>query len=101
MGKSMQQTIQQKNEIIQDLENQINHLKSSNTDLLAMSQSINIDHSQSAQRGGEDPVLRLKRKRDSDKKSFQKRVKEFELILRYLEEKIKVATGEPETPREP
>ena len=46
-------------------------------------------------------MLRLKRKRESDKKSFQKRVKEFELILRYLEEKIKVATGEPETPQEP
>ena len=102
-GKSMAQTIQQKNEIIRDLESQIGHLKSSNTDLLAMSQSINVDLNalNSSQKAGEDPVLRLKRKRESDKKSFQKRVKEFELILRYLEEKIKVATGEPETPREP
>ena len=44
-GKNMSQTIQQKDEIIRDLENQIGHLKSSNTDLLAMSQSINFDRS--------------------------------------------------------
>jgi uncharacterized protein YozE (UPF0346 family) len=43
---------------------------------------------------------KLQRKKDSDKKSFQKRVKEFELILRYLEEKIKLATGDSDVPKE-
>jgi DNA repair exonuclease SbcCD ATPase subunit len=40
----------------------------------------------------ESTVDKLKRKKETDKRSFQKRVKEFELILRYLEEKINEAT---------
>jgi DNA repair exonuclease SbcCD ATPase subunit len=40
----------------------------------------------------EKEIERLSRKKESDKKSFQKRVKEFELILRYLEEKIMSCT---------
>jgi hypothetical protein len=39
-------------------------------------------------------VDKLRRKKEDDKKSFQKRVKEFELILRYLEERVKMACGE-------
>jgi chromosome segregation ATPase len=40
----------------------------------------------------ESTVDKLQRKKETDKRSFQKRVKEFELILRYLEEKINEAT---------
>lgn len=40
----------------------------------------------------ESTVEKLSRKKETDKRSFQKRVKEFELILRFLEEKINETT---------
>ena len=46
----------------------------------------------------EKEIERLIRKKESDKKSFQKRVKEFELILRYLEEKIMSRTESSHRP---
>ncbi|CAG9324593.1 unnamed protein product [Blepharisma stoltei] len=40
---------------------------------------------------------KIKKKKETDKISFQKRVKEFELILRYLEERINKVTSHEES----
>lgn len=89
----MDHLMNQKDETIRDLEIKLEDLQRSKNNLLQMSQSC-VDTSRYGFDDLERKITKLERKKLSDKKSFQKRVKEFELILRYLEEKIKIATGE-------
>lgn len=46
-----------------------------------------------------DTIESLRKKKESDKRNFQKRVKEFELVLRYIEDKINALINRNYDPR--
>jgi len=104
--RHLEHMIEQKNTVISDLEHQLQTIRLELTksfrsasgslrnfmggeeireDEYGSDYTRTIEHLEST-------VEKLQRKKDTDKRSFQKRVKEFELILRYLEEKINEAT---------
>lgn len=59
-------------------------------------ESVMNESSQIAQ---PDSIENLRKKKESDKRNFQKRVKEFELILRYIEDKINSLINRNADPR--
>ena len=71
----LEKLISQKNEMIADLEKEVAIYKEKS---YGYSQTKNVY----------DELEKLKKKKESDRKNFQKRVKEFELVLRYIEDKI-------------
>ncbi|CAG9324968.1 unnamed protein product [Blepharisma stoltei] len=77
----LEKALCEKNEIIANLENQITVLNKSSKDAgLALE------------------LEKIKQKKDANQKNFDKRLKEFELILRYLEEKImQIIINAPQT----
>jgi chromosome segregation ATPase len=67
--------ISQKNEMIASLEKELTIYKEKT---FSYSQTSNVY----------EELEKMKKKKESDRKNFQKRVEEFELVLRYIEDKI-------------
>ena len=87
------QALRRKNAYVSDLEQQLEFLKGRKDGFFADTDTENLRSDISEIRPEQplelvDENNRLRRKQKSEKRSFQKRVKEFELILRYLEDQI-------------
>ena len=82
----LEKLISQKNEMIADLEKE-----------LAVCKEKSFGYSQTNK--VHDELEKLKKKKESDKKNFQKRVKEFELVLRYIEDKINTLLNSVQDPK--
>lgn len=71
----LERLISQKNEMIATLEKELGSVKDSNFETVHVK---NLS----------EELEKMTKKKESDRKNFQKRVKEFELVLRYIEDKI-------------
>lgn len=93
----LEKVVDQKNTVIADLEHQLQTLHLSRSFKTTPMRDYDEEGRDDREFNRtieflENTVEKLNRKKDSDKRSFQKRKREFELILRYLEEKINEAT---------
>lgn len=85
----LEKLLSQKNEIISQLEIEIND----KAGVFTQETFRGHENERDLSRRLEQEIVKLRKKKETDKKSFQNRVKEFELILRFIEEKINTNIG--------